>query len=907
MKVSDDRVVLVSADRDCAAVIARSLESLDGPRPSLDWAKHGAQGISTCLDAGRPRPYCAIVDFSLPDLDGVQVLKGLEDEAGSVSIPVLMLLDSPAAPGQAREALRNGAHEVMVRSGLSEETLPTALEAARERFEMSRERRRKGVAIERRAGQLKAIVDTVPDVIMRFDVSLNYSYINGSIERVTGLGPSHFLGKSCIEAGMPPDLSELWQARLDHTLRLREESVFEFPFDTPGGQRWFQARIVPEYGEDGGVESILGVATDITAARQSAEAVRRSERQLRDVLDCLSAFVGVLTPDGILIEANRPALEAASLRPEDVLGRPFDETYWWSYSADVRAGLREAIEKARRGDPSQYDVDVRVGEGRFITIDFTLVPLKDERGEITHLIPSAMDITDRRRTEEALRESERRFRSLATSDCIGIVVGDRHGGLSYVNDEYLRLLGYTRQEYDAHPFGWTEITPPEWLEVDRRMISEAWDGGASSPYEKEYIAKNGRRVPVLVGFARLSEHDEKLVAFVLDLTERKRAEKALRDADRRKNEFIAMLAHELRNPLAAISTAVHILKMKGPTQPELVWGRDVIGRQVKQLTRLIDDLLDVSRITTGKIQLKRSDIDIRDVINRASESVQQLIASREHELTLAIQDGPLPAFADPSRLEQVVTNLLTNAAKFTDCGGKLTVSAEHEGGSIIVRVLDNGVGIAPELKPVIFDLFTQIEPAPDRGHGGLGIGLTLVKSLVEMHGGAVEVRSEGAGQGSEFTVRIPSTETSRNETRTRDSNPSHDEVARSAGKRSRVLVVDDHQDVVHGLARLLETAGHEVRTAHEAASALQIARDFRPEFILTDIGLPGMDGYELARELRVLPQLAGATLIAVSGYGQVADKVRSRSAGFDHHLLKPVEPSTLLPLLVRPSRNRLGD
>jgi PAS domain S-box-containing protein len=500
-----------------------------------------------------------------------------------------------------------------------------------------------------------------------------------------------------------------------------------------------------------------------------------------------------------------------------------------------------------------------------------------------------------RRQGEDLRGSERRFRRLAASDCIGIVVGDIQGELSYANDEYLRLLGRTREEFDVSPFRWTEITPPEWLEVDRRMIAEALSGFRRVPYEKEYFRKDGSRVPVLVGFALLSDEDDEMVAFVLDLTDRKRAEKALRDADRRKDEFIAMLAHELRNPLAAISTAVHILRMKAPDLPELAWGRDVIARQVKQLSRLIDDLLDVSRMATGKLKLKPVRVDVREVVSRAAEAVQPLIASREHELRIVLPPDPLAAFADPARMEQVVTNLLSNAAKFTECGGRIEVSGGLERELILLRVRDNGVGIAPEALPSIFDLFTQADPSTDRAHGGLGIGLTLVKSLVTMHGGTVEASSEGIGMGSQFTVRIPAVGGDAHAA-AHPTEGASDSPAR-ASARSRVLVVDDNEDVVHGLAKLIEAAGHEVRTAHNGPDALDIAREFLPSHVLADIGLPGMDGYELARAFRQDASLDRAVLIAVSGYGQSSDLSRSRAAGFHHHLLKPVEPSTLLPML----------
>jgi PAS domain S-box-containing protein len=361
-------------------------------------------------------------------------------------------------------------------------------------------------------------------------------------------------------------------------------------------------------------------------------------------------------------------------------------------------------------------------------------------------------------TESVLRESALRFHCLSMSNCMGIFVGDMHGHLSEVNDEYLRLLGYSREAFESRPFRWTEITPPEWLQIDRQRLADARAGTTCAPYEKEYFRKDGARLPVLVGLAFLSDRDDRIVGFVLDLTERKRTEKALKDVDRRKNEFIAALAHELKNPLAAISTAVHILRIKGPDHPELTWGRDVIVRQVRQLTRLIDDLLDMSRITTGTIRLKQVDTDLRDVVSRAVEAIQPLIASREHELRMHLPSDPLPAIVDPTRIEQVIAHLVSNAAKFTECGGTITVSGFMDAENVVIRVRDSGVGISSQAIPSLFDLFAQSGPSHDRSQGGLGIGLPLVKSLVAMHGGTVSVISNGDGQGTEFTIHIPSSE-----------------------------------------------------------------------------------------------------------------------------------------------------
>jgi PAS domain S-box-containing protein len=367
----------------------------------------------------------------------------------------------------------------------------------------------------------------------------------------------------------------------------------------------------------------------------------------------------------------------------------------------------------------------------------------------------------------------------------------------------------------------------------------------------------------------------------------------VRDADRRKDEFLAMLAHELRNPLAPLRNALHILSVPdlGRGQGEQV--RAMMARQVEHLVRMVDDLLDVSRLLRGKIELRPEPFDVAEAVRRAVETAQPVIDALGHELTVVLPAEPLPVRGDLVRLAQVFANLLNNAAKYTDRSGRIRIAAGREGGQVAVRVRDTGVGIAPDLLPKVFDLFVQADRSAARTQGGLGIGLTLVKRLVEMHGGTVEVRSDGPGQGSEFVVRLPPAEV---ELPPSVSTNGQVRVAARAGAPLRVLVVDDNVDAAESLAVVLRSVGHTVRTAHCGPAAVQVAAALRPEAVVLDIGLPGMDGYEVAQQLRRGPA-AGASLIALTGYGQEEDRRRSKAAGFDHHLVKPVDPAVLTELL----------
>jgi len=378
-----------------------------------------------------------------------------------------------------------------------------------------------------------------------------------------------------------------------------------------------------------------------------------------------------------------------------------------------------------------------------------------------------------------------------------------------------------------------------------------------------------------------------------DLAERERQAQALRENDRRKDEFLAMLAHELRTPLAAVNNAVSVLKLSSDGESR-TWASDVVERQVRQLVRLIDDLLDVSRITSGKIRLQKHFVDAGSILDQAVESARPLIDERRHSLSISIERGHLPVHVDVTRVEQIVLNLLTNAAKYTDSGGRILLTAKRECEQLLISVKDNGIGISPEKLPEMFGLFTQGDRALARSEGGLGIGLTIVQKLAEMHGGSVVARSDGPGQGSEFIVRLPLARTTALAVTTAE----HD--GPPAGRGSRILVVDDSVDTARGMVRLMKLLGNEAITAHDGHTAIEVARTFRPDFVLLDIGLPGMDGYEVATALRGDLLLKDAVIIAVSGYGQEEDRRRSRAAGFDHHVVKPVDFDSLISLIGRP-------
>ena len=407
----------------------------------------------------------------------------------------------------------------------------------------------------------------------------------------------------------------------------------------------------------------------------------------------------------------------------------------------------------------------------------------------------------------------------------------------------------------------------------------------------DMLAEVGRRARELEESNRTLEHE---------MMERRSAEKALLEADRRKDEFLAILAHELRNPLAPLRNAVEILRTAGSDAGAMQSAREMMDRQLRQLVHLVNDLLDVSRITTGKMALKKERVELRGIVQNALEVAGPLIEARKHRLTLRLPPEPIYLSADATRLAQAFLNLLNNAAKFTDAGGSITFTAELKDSELIVTVADTGIGIGAEMLPVIFDMFAQVDRSLERAQTGLGVGLTLAKHLIELHGGTITADSEGLGRGSRFIVRLPAITASVRDTAT----PEGDVPTASATAKHRILLADDNDDFAISLAMLLRAVGHEVRVAHDGLQALEAAAAFKPDFAFLDIGLPKLNGYDLARRLRELPATRHSVLVAVTGWGQEDDRRRAREAGFNHHMVKPLEIHQIQALLadVLPSR-----
>ena len=496
---------------------------------------------------------------------------------------------------------------------------------------------------------------------------------------------------------------------------------------------------------------------------------------------------------------------------------------------------------------------------------------------------------ERASRETALRSSEARFRALVEQATDGFFVADARGAFIDVNSAGCAMLGYAREELLRLTTA-AVVDPPEVERIGPEVAR--FEGGEMVVSEWRFRRKDGSNFTGEVRGRQLA--DGRLQAIVIDITERKARELDLREADQRKDEFLAMLAHELRNPLAPIRYAARVLGKLDVDEPRVQWARDVIERQVAHLARLVDELLDISRIARGKINLKTARVELSELVRQACEAAQPLMSAKGHRFEVMLPEKRVTIEGDVVRLVQVLQNLLDNAAKYTPERGRVELVAGLSGREVEIEVRDNGAGIPPSLLPEVFELFRQGEHGPDRSRGGLGIGLTLVRQLVELHGGRVEAHSAGLGQGASFTVRLPAAIDAAEHPSPTEDGP----LAEPVGLR--VLVVDDDVAVAESTAMLLRLEGHEIRCANSGEAALRLCREFQPEAVLLDIGLPGQDGYEIARKIRSLPGGTELKLIAVSGYGHEAAVARGREVGFDRYLVKPVDPEKLSALLTAP-------
>ena len=670
-------------------------------------------------------------------------------------------------------------------------------------------------------------------------------------------------------------------------------------------QTWFTFSYAPVRDESGNVAGVYCACTETTVQVLTERNRVEEQERLRDLFYQAPGIIAVLRgPDHVFEIANKAYLELLGER-ESVVGRPvrevlpelegqmFFELLDRVYATGEPYVGHEVPVMLRRSPDAEL-------EERFV--NFVYQPTRDSLGGVSGIFLEGSDVTAGVLANQALRDSEERLRQLANTIPQLAWMADPNGNVHWYNDRWFDFTGASPAELDGGR--WNDILHPD----DRAAIAQAWQTAIRDGTQYEVTARlraadGGYRMFVGRAAPLRDSHGQIVQWFGTntDVSAIETAQSELRAANRRKDEFLAMLAHELRNPLAPISTAAELLKLPGLDESRVRQTSHVIARQVEHMTQLVDDLLDVSRVTRGLVTLKEEVLSLNALVADAVEQANSLIESKRQHFALDVPDRPLYVRGDRTRLIQVFSNLLNNAAKYTPAGGAIVLQVAAEGDTVAVSVRDNGIGMAPALLPYVFELFTQAERSPDRSQGGLGLGLALVRSLVELHGGSVAAESAGPGKGSCFSVRLPSAE------RPADTagNRAPRSAAPAAGKGLQLMVVDDNKDAAETLALLLGAVGHSVEVAYSAQDALAMAPGVAPALMFLDIGLPDMDGYALAGRLRAKPETAGITLVAVTGYGAAEDRERALAAGFDHHLVKPVKLAEVLALLdveARPGR-----
>lgn len=751
----------------------------------------------------------------------------------------------------------------------------------------------------------RALADALPHVIWACDAAGRLEWVNAHWLNLTGMSEEETLNnKGALAAVHPDDLAEL-DERWQRAFETMGPTEVEYRIrNRAGDYRWHLARIAPVVDVDGNAVRWVAAAFDVHDHRITEEALRASERRFETIFH-LSPAPSVIArvSDGTFLDANNAFVEAAGFRRDEVVGHTALSLGLWT--AEEREAFGASLAE---GSERRAEAVFRTKEGRQLRV--LLAIARAELGGEPCFVCVGTDVTERQAMEDALRrnESEARARAdelAALMDAVPAAVWIAHDPDcreiqgNRAGHEVLRIpMGRNLSKTAADP----ELTRHFSVFADGRMVSpndlplqRAARGEESRNHEEELRFDDGMVTHLFGNAVPLRDRDgtpRGAIGAFLDVTRLKEVEAALRRSDRRKDEFLALLSHELRNPLTPILMAAHLLELRG--DPESRHDIEVIVRQVTHLVRLVDDLLDVSRVARGRVQLAKRRMELACVVERALEATMPLFQAQSQFVEVDVPGEGLAIEGDEVRLTQVLDNLLSNASRYTPSGGTVRVTGARDNDWIVLRVRDTGVGLDSNLLPELFEMFVQGPAGPDRPPGGLGIGLALVRSLTELHGGTVTAQSDGPGHGSEFTVRLPAAAA------VPDRPPQPDArvtMTTPAPNKTRVLIVDDHRDVANGLARMLRIAGFEVRTALGPKEALALADDFRPRVAILDIGLPEMDGYTLARELRARLGESPPILIALSGYSQAEDKRRSEASGFALHLVKPMDVDVLVGAL----------
>lgn len=775
-----------------------------------------------------------------------------------------------------------------------------AMHRARERAAGENEERRKAEESERRQQDLvRVTLASIGDAVISTDARGRIVYLNEVAESITGWTSGEAAGQPLENVFRIVNEQTRKTVENPATRALREGLIVGLANHTvligkDGAERPIDDSAAPIKDAAGGILGCVLVFRDITARRKAETALSESEERFRLLVERVTDYaIYLLDPEGRLVSWNSGAERITRYTADEIIGRHFSCFYPNDAIDDGRPmqGLDVARTTGRWADEGWR---LRKGGGRFWA-SVIVTRLQDEQERVRGFAVIKRDLTEHRRATETLR-------SVVDHVVDGILTIDEQGIVQSLNPAAERLFGYRADEVLGQNVKML-MPEPYCVEHDQYIANYLTSGVAKIigiGREVVGLRKDGSTFPMELAVSTF-ELDEKrhFTGIVRDITERKRTEAALKTADRRKDEFLATLAHELRNPLASLSNSLQVMQLAGSDSTTSAQALGTMERQLEHMVRLVEDLLDVARISRGKIELRKERVDLASVLQHAEETCRPLAQSLGHRLSVVLPTEPVPLYADSARLTQVFGNLLNNACKCSAPGGRISVTAERQGSEVAVSVKDTGFGISAELLPRIFEMFTQGDQASGYAPGGLGIGLTLVRQLVELHGGGVEAKSDGPDLGAEFVVRLPLAV----EKEPVLVAPAPAENA-SATARRRILVVDDNKDSATTLAMLLKLTGHDTRLSHDGLAAVDAAEEYRPDLVLLDIGLPGLDGFEVCRRIREQPWGKEVMLVALTGWGQDEDRQKSQAAGFDRHLVKPVAHGALTKLLseVKPSQ-----
>jgi PAS domain S-box-containing protein len=754
------------------------------------------------------------------------------------------------------------------------------------------------IGVELRGSRERAelLSDTVPALISYIGADRRYVTCNPEYSEWFGLPREAIVGRSMREV-----LGEdAWRVVGPHVERAFAGEACEYEAEVEyryGGKRVIHARYTPHRGADGKVVGVVCLVTDVTARREA----QHERARLAAIVDSSDDAIISKDLDGRITSWNASAVRMFGYTAEEALGKPVTMLI----PEDRHHEEDVILDRLRAGEAIKpYETVRRRKDGTLFDISLSVSPLVDEAGRIVGASKIARDITERKLAEQELQRSREALNGLVDLAPFGIYIVDSDLKIAHVNARSQMGAFYGIRPIIGRDLGevlhimWSPHVAADILAAFRRTLE------TGEPYRSRDFTSTRADSHQVESYEwelhrmTLPDGSFGVVAYYFDSTRLRKAEQALREADRRKDEFLATLAHELRNPLAPIRNGLTLLRLTGRDASARASIQEMLERQVNHLVRLVDDLMEVARVTRGAIELRKEPVDLAAVLRSAVETSKPLIEAARHELSIELPADPITVMADPVRIAQIVANLLNNAAKYTMEGGRIVLSARRENGEAVIAVRDNGIGIPVDLLPRVFDLFAQADRTYRRSQGGLGIGLTLVRTLVELHGGSVAARSEGAGHGSEFVVRLPLGGAA--EVRGRDVFGNRESVFAA----HRILVVDDSRDAAESLAMLLETCGADVHAVSDGFAALDELDTYRPSVMLLDIGMPGIDGLEVARRARQRPDGRNLTVIALSGWGQEEDRGGWRAAGIDYHLVKPVDVDELSRVLaaIAPAR-----